>query len=212
MLYRCDIIPSIFGYLKFATVLVNHEPLQRDLDRIEQWAQVNTKPKYNKPKFNKPKYMVLYLCRGNPCYQYKLRDRRVEDSPAKKDLGVLVDGKLDMSQQRALTAQKANRILGCIKRSMASSAREVILLVYSALLRPHLEYCVQMWSPQYRRDMDLLKHFQRRVTETIQGMEHLSYEDRLRELGLFRLEKRGHLISSLLVSKGELQERRGQIL
>ena len=77
-------------------------------------------------------------------------------SPAKKDLGVLVDGKLDVSQHCALAAQIVNGILGCIKRSMANRAREVILPLCSALLRPHLEYRVQMWSPQYRRDMDLL--------------------------------------------------------
>jgi len=68
----------------------------------------------------------------------------MEHSPAKKDLGVLVDGKLDVSQQCALTAQKANWILGCIKRSAASSVREVILPLCSALVRPHLQYCIQM--------------------------------------------------------------------
>jgi len=70
--------------------------------------------------------------------------------------------KLDMSQQCALTAQAANRILGCIKSSVASRAREGILPLCSALVRPHLESCIHLWSPQHRKDMELLERVQRR--------------------------------------------------
>ncbi|GAB0177688.1 mitochondrial enolase superfamily member 1 [Grus japonensis] len=87
----------------------------------------------------------------------------IESSPEeKKDLGVLIDEKLNMSQQCARAAQKANCVLGCIKRGVTSRSREVILPLYSGLMRPHLEYCVQLWGPQYRRDMELLEQVQRR--------------------------------------------------
>ena len=101
-----------------------------------------------------------------------------------------MDGKLDVNQQCALTAQKANHILGYIKRSVASTLREVILSLYSALVRLHLKYRVQIWSSQCRRNMGLLEHIQRRFVKMIHGMEELSHEDRLRELGLFSLERR----------------------
>ena len=116
-------------------------------------------------RFNKSECRVWQLGRGSPDYQYKLEGVRTEHSPAKKDLGVLVDGRLGMSQEHALAAQKDNCILGCIKRMVASRAREVIPHLCSVVVRPHLGCCVQMWSPQYRRGTDLLEHIWRRATK-----------------------------------------------
>ena len=142
-------------------------------------------------------------------HQHRLGPELLEGSSAEKDLGFLVDSKVPMSQQGALGAKKAKGILGCTRRSVASRSREVILPLCSALVRLHLECCVQFWAPQSKRERELLDLVQQRPANTMRGLLHVPYEERLRELCLFSLEEkrlRRDLINVYKHLEGESQE------
>ncbi|KAK4815390.1 hypothetical protein QYF61_001378, partial [Mycteria americana] len=181
--------------------------LQRDRGRLEEWASRNC------IKLNKDECKVLHLGWHNQRAQYRLGSVWLGSSLAERDLGVVVDNKLNTSPCAA-AATKANWILGCIRRGITRRERAVVFPLYSALVRPHLESCAHFWSPHFKKDTDRLEKLQSRATKMMKGLENLPYNKRLKELVLFSWEKRrlrGDLTTVFQYLKGGYKEDGGSL-
>ena len=140
------------------------------------------------------KYYLLEA--GNPV--------ELQETTEEKDLGVIVSSDLKPTRQCITAATKARSVLGMIHRHFRQLNRVQFLQIYKAYVRPHLEYCIQAWSPWLQKDIDVLEKVQRRATKMVSGMKKLSYEQRLKRLNLTTLEtrrKRGDLIETFKLLK-----------
>jgi len=135
-------------------LLKGRKALQRDLDRLNRWTKGNCM------RFNKAKCRVLHFGHNNPMQCYSLGE----------------ESWLNKSQQCAQVAKKANGILVCVRNSVASRSREVIVPLYLALVRHHLKHCAEFWGPHYRKDIELLECVQRRAMSLVRRLENKSYE------------------------------------
>ena len=155
--------------------------------------------------FNLDKCKVMHVGQRNDKAKYELLGKELEICNEEKDLGVIITSDLKSSKQCIEVEKKAQKILGYIKRQFTTRKEETILTLYNALVRPHLEYAVQFWSPSQRKDIERLEKVQARATKLIPSIRHISYERRLARLNLYSLEKRrlrGQLIETFKILKG----------
>jgi ribonuclease P/MRP protein subunit RPP40 len=175
------------------------EKLKEDLRKLGEWSE------NWQMCFNVEKCKVMHIGYKNVHSKYQLNYKELQVVEDEKDLGVMVDNKLKPGIQCAEAVKKANRVLGMIKRTIKGRSKEVLIPLYKALVRPHLEWCVQAWWPHHKGDEILLEGVQRRATKMIDGMEKLSYRERLVNLGLITLatrRDRGALVEVYKILRG----------
>ena len=128
--------------------------------------------------------------KNNENRDYRMQGVILERVTQEKDLGVVIDMGGKQAAQCQAAIGKANGVFGCIRRGIIYKSKEVMLTLYRNLVKPHLEYCVQLGSQKFRKDIDAMERVQRRATRLIPGRARLSYEERLKETGLCTLERR----------------------
>lgn len=173
--------------------------LKEDLHKMERWAEDW------QMGFNVDKCKVMGLGSKNAGMDYTLDGSILERVQEEKDLGIVVCSKLKVSRQCGKAAARANQVLGMIHRTFSTRSRGVMMKLYKALVRPHLEYCGPAWRPHLKGDVERLERVQRRATRGMDGFRGVDYEGRLQELGLMSLEtrrKRADLIEVFKILRG----------
>ena len=158
--------------------------LRNDLSNLFNWSEDWLM------LFNVEKCKVMHLGKNNTKCQYIMGGQLLQTVSEEKDLGVIISDDLKVTSQCSKVVLTANRILGMISRTFACRNKDVILMLYKTLVRPHLEYCIQAWRPHLQKDINLLERVQRRALKMISGFVNLSYEERLFRCRLTTLETR----------------------
>ena len=158
--------------------------LQDDIDKLVKWSE-----KWQM-LFNFGKCKCLHTGSGNTGMNYEMGGTILSKTVKEKDLGVTMNANMKVSDQCRIAASKGNQVLGMIQRNITYKEKSLIIPLYKAIVRPHLEYCVQAWNPHLRKDVDMLQKIQRRATKLIPELRDLTYEERLKECGLTTLETR----------------------
>ena len=153
---------------------------KNDLDRLVKWQML----------FNFGKCKCLHTGHGNLDVNYKMGDTVLGTTVKEKDLGATISADMKLSEQCSIATSKGNKILGLIRRNITYKDKKLIIPLNKAIVRPHLEYCIQAWRPYRKKDVDTLDRIQRRATKIIQELRDLSYEECLIECGLTTLETR----------------------
>ncbi len=145
--------------------------------------------------------IILQVRTRNQRFDYEICSVKLENVQCVKDLGVAIASNLMFSQHCRVAAGKAKRMLFFIKRKFYLKNKDVILPPYNSLVRPHLEYAVQFWSPRLAKYIVKLEAVQRGDSKMLPSLCDKSYEERVTRLNLFFLEKR-RLLGKLIVLKG----------
>ena len=178
----------------------NRMSIGSDLEQLKEWS------KEWLMEFNVDKCKVMHVGENNVKASYRIGNKELSVIEKEKDLGVVVQDNLKAEGQVEQAVLKANRVLGMVNRSFVNKDREVIVRIYKALIRPHLEYGVQAWRPYLEKDKLKLEKVQRRMTRMIPGLRELEYEERLKLIGLQTLETRrirGDLIETYKIFTGK---------
>ena len=187
---------------KWARIVESEEDkkkFQDGIDGLAQWSQDW------QLLFNVGKCKIMHFGSKNKHNKYTMNGNELEVVEVEKDVGVLVSSSLKPSQQCSAAAGKANGVLGQISRAVKYRDKRTFVQLYKVYVRPHLEYCIQAWSPYHQVDKDKLEKVQRRAVNMVAGLRGRTYEQKLVEVGLTTLEERrvrGDMIQTFRILNG----------
>ena len=180
--------------------LEDFETIQNDLNKLCQWTIKWLMI------FNVEKCKVMHLGKNNPRFEYEMTDKDgntkvLKSVEMEKDLGVNVQENLKFDKHISLTVNRANRLVGLIKRAFSYLDEETLLVLYKTLIRPILDYGNTIWFPTLKKDIRAIESVQRRLTKILPELSHISYEERLRKLNLTTLDYRRHRMDMIQTFK-----------